>query len=81
MDTIRFRLVGTTSLFVSQTAGLDPFNPAKQALAALTAKRKKTLDDHREIQRAEWMLGMQSDAQRGGAWRSEARALQGDDGS
>ncbi len=33
----------------------DPLNPHTQALAKLTSKRNKTLDDHRAVSRAEWI--------------------------
>ena len=39
----------------------DPLNEHTQALARLTSKRKKTLDDHREIGRVEWMGGLYLD--------------------
>lgn len=52
---------GITPLIMHNGQLADPLNEHAQALARLTAKRKKTLDDHREIGRVEWMGGLYLD--------------------
>lgn len=61
MRTTEITITGITPLIVHNGQLADPLNEHTQALARLTSKRKKTLDDHREIGRVEWMGGLYLD--------------------
>jgi hypothetical protein len=60
---VRFTADGRTSagggglLVVHNERLADPLDSGTQALAALTGKRRKTLEDHAEIGRREWYFG------------------------
>lgn len=46
---------GTASLLMHNVQLADPLNPAARELARLTSKRKKTIEDHQEVARAEFL--------------------------
>ena len=58
MARVKIRLNGTTPLLQHNGRLADPINEHARALAEVTAKRKKTLDDHREIARREFIGGL-----------------------
>lgn len=49
---------GVSALLMHNGQLADPLNPVVQAMKPLTAKRKKTEDDHLEIARMEFLGGM-----------------------
>lgn len=51
-------LTGTRPLLMHNARLADPLSPYTQAVAEITGKRKKTLDDHREIALREWRGGL-----------------------
>lgn len=55
---IRVELTGITPLVCHNIALADPDNPIVQEIATYTAKRKKTEDDRRAIERLEWYGGL-----------------------
>jgi hypothetical protein len=55
---IRLELVGTQPLLMHNIALADPDNEFTKEIATYTAKRKKTEDDRRAIQRLEWFGGL-----------------------
>lgn len=55
---IRVELTGTTPLLCHNIALADPDNDFVKQIATYTAKRKKTEDDRREIERLEWFGGL-----------------------
>lgn len=61
MKTTTVTIRGVSPLIMHNGQLADPLNEHTQALARLTSKRKKTLDDHREIGRVEWMGGLYLD--------------------
>lgn len=54
MNTTPITIRGLTPLIMHNGRLADPLDPATQALAKLTSKRNKTIDDHREVSKAEW---------------------------
>lgn len=58
---IRVELTGTTPLLCHNIALADPDNPFVAEIATYTAKRKKTEDDRRAIERLEWFGGLYVD--------------------
>lgn len=61
MNTTKMSVVGLAPLIVHNGRLADPLDEWAQALSALTAKRKKTIDDHKEISRVEWYGGLYVD--------------------
>jgi hypothetical protein len=55
---VTIELTGTTPLLCHSIALADPDNPIVQEIATYTAKRKKTEDDRRAIERLEWFGGL-----------------------
>lgn len=55
---IRIEITGTTPLLCHNVALVDPDNPVVTEIATYTAKRKKTEDDRRAIERLEWYGGL-----------------------
>lgn len=51
-------IAGIRPLLMHNGQLADPLNPMTQRLSALTGKRKKTLEDHEAISRAEWEGGL-----------------------
>ncbi len=64
MRTTEVTITGVAPLIMHNGQLADPLNEATQALARLTSKRKKTLDDHKEIGRVEWLGGLYLDEKR-----------------
>lgn len=58
---IRFEVKGTTPLLMHNIALADPDNEFTKEIATYTAKRKKTEDDRRAIERLEWFGGLYVD--------------------
>jgi hypothetical protein len=54
MKTTTVKIRGLTPLIMHNGRLADPLDPATQALARLTSKRKKTEEDHREVGKVEW---------------------------
>jgi hypothetical protein len=54
MKSTTIKIIGVTPLIMHSGRLADPLDPATLALAELTSKRKKTLDDHRAVSKAEW---------------------------
>lgn len=55
---VKMQIVGTTPLLMHNIALADPDNPFVQEIGTYTAKRKKTEDDRRAIERLEWFGGL-----------------------
>jgi hypothetical protein len=55
---IKVELTGVTPLLCHNISLADPDNPIVQEIATYTAKRKKTEDDRRAIERLEWFGGL-----------------------
>lgn len=58
---IRFQIVGTTSLLMHNAQLSDPLNPITRQLKDVSSKRTKTMDDHEEMARIEFMGGLYCD--------------------
>ena len=58
-------LTGTRPLLMHNARLADPLDPYKLAVAEITDKRKKTLDDHREVALREWVGGLYHTAELG----------------
>ena len=61
MKTLEITISGITPLIMHNGQLIDPLNAATQQLARLTSKRKKTLDDHKQIAKTEWYGGLYVD--------------------
>lgn len=61
MKTTTVTIRGISPLIMHNGQLADPLNEHTQALARLTSKRKKTVDDHKEIGRVEWLGGLYLD--------------------
>jgi hypothetical protein len=72
MDQISITLKGTRPLLQNNVRKVNPLDPGVQKLQTLTGKRKKTLDDHRAIERVEWELGLYHDEAVGPYVKAEA---------
>jgi len=55
---IKIEITGTTPLLCHSISLADPDNPFAKEIATYTAKRKKTEDDRRAIERLEWFGGL-----------------------
>lgn len=58
---VTLEIVGTSPLLMHNISLADPDNPYVKEIATYTAKRKKTEDDRREIERLEWYGGLYVD--------------------
>jgi hypothetical protein len=58
---VKIELTGTTPLLCHNINLADPANPIVQEIATYTAKRKKTEDDRRAIEKLEWYGGLYVD--------------------
>jgi len=58
MAEITATLTGTRPLILHSDKGANPLDPDTIAFKMLTGKRGKTTENHEEIMRAEWELGM-----------------------
>jgi hypothetical protein len=61
LQSFTIRITGTAPLLMHNGRLSDPIDPATQALAAATSKRKKTIDDYREVSRLEHAGGLYLD--------------------
>lgn len=59
---VTITLTGTAPLLQHNVRLADPLDEWTKRLSAATAKRTKTEDDHKEIQRIEWFGGLYNDA-------------------
>lgn len=48
-------ITGTSPMLMHNVQLSDPLNPAARELSRLTSKRKKTIEDHQEVARAEFL--------------------------
>jgi len=58
MEELKVKLTGACPLLMHDNKAANPLNAYAKALKALTSKRKKSDDDHREIARLEWESGL-----------------------
>lgn len=58
MQILKVRISGTRPLLVHSDIFADPLNPLTKAHKSLTAKRKKTDEDHELIAKSEWRGGL-----------------------
>ena len=65
MQTIKVKIIGTRPLLMHSDIYADPLNPRTKAHKALTAKKKKTDEDHEAIAQSEWRGGMYFDEELG----------------
>lgn len=61
MNTTKIRITGTTPLIMHNGRLADPLDPFTQALAKLTCKKQKTLEDHKAVSKAEWYGSLYTD--------------------
>jgi hypothetical protein len=54
VKTTKLRIRGLTPIIMHNGQLADPLCEATQLLAKLSSKRKKTIDDHKELSKAEW---------------------------
>ncbi len=65
LKTLKFKFTGQSALIVHSARGSNPLDPAAIAHSALTSKRTKTEQDHRQIAESEWHLGLYYDKELG----------------
>ena len=53
--TVRYRITGTAPLLMSNVQMANPLNEFAQAIRKISSKRKKTISDHKELARLEFM--------------------------
>lgn len=58
MNETEITISGLSPLIQHSGRLADPLDPATQALARLTSKRKKTIDDHKALSKCEWYGGL-----------------------
>lgn len=58
MMEIRLTITGTSPLLMHNPRMVDPDYPLNREIKAITSKRKKTDEDHKEIERLEWYGGL-----------------------
>lgn len=61
MNVMKLKIIGTRPLLLHSDKFADPLNPLTKAHKELTAKRKKTDDDHEAIAKSEWIGGLYID--------------------
>ncbi len=61
MNTTQITIKGLTPLIMHNGRLSDPLDDATQALAKLTSKKKKTVDDHKAVSKCEWYGGLYVD--------------------
>ncbi len=62
MKTTTVQIRGLTPLIMHSGRLADPLDEATQALAKLTSKRQKTIEDHKAVSKCEWYGGLYLDA-------------------
>ena len=65
MRTVRMTLVGTQTLMMSNPVMANPLHPLARKVSAVAAKRKKTEEDHLEIQYLKWLGSLYFDDELG----------------
>lgn len=65
MESIKFKLVGTSPLLMNSDRFSNPLDPMTKAHKELTGKRKKTDEDHELIALSEWRGAMYYDSKLG----------------
>lgn len=65
METLKIKLVGVSSMLMHSSRTSNPMDPEVKKFKHLTSKRKKSDEDHRDIARMEFELGMYFDAKIG----------------
>ncbi len=60
MKTLNIHIRGIGPMLCHNDRGADPLDPLKKEQAKVTGKRKKTEEDHEEISRLDWYLGLYS---------------------
>jgi hypothetical protein len=63
MDMIKLKITGTHALLMHADTLADPLNPLTKAHKELTAKKKKTDEDHYAIALGDWALALYIDDQ------------------
>lgn len=61
MKTTEIEIKGLTPLIMHNGQLSDPLNEHTQALARLTSKRNKTIEDHKAVSKCEWYGGLYVD--------------------
>lgn len=61
MEIVKFRIEGTRPLLMHADVLADPLNELTKIHKALTAKRKKTDEDHLDIAKSEWRASLYYD--------------------
>lgn len=61
MEKITLKITGTSPILMHSDRMANPLDPIKKRLSPITAKRKKTDEDHEEIAHIEWEAGMYFD--------------------
>lgn len=61
MKTLDIRWNGLTPLLMNSSVGVNPTHPLTIALKKITGKKTKTEEDHLEIMRIKWLLGIYHD--------------------
>lgn len=62
MERLHVTFTGLMPLLLHSDRGVNPLDPIRRQLNALTSKRKKTDEDHAEIARLDFLLGLPVDA-------------------
>lgn len=58
VDRYKIRLVGRTDLVLHNNQCVDPLNPLKKQISAITGKKKKTDADHLQLRKLEFIAGL-----------------------
>ena len=58
VDVYKIRLVGRTDLVLHNNQCVDPLNPLKKQISAITGKKKKTDSDHLQLRKLEFIAGL-----------------------
>lgn len=62
IETLKFRCVGFAPLLMHNGAMANPLNPRVKEMKAITSLRKKTDENHLELQRLEFAASLYLDA-------------------
>lgn len=58
VESYKIRLTGRTDLVLHNNQCVDPLNPLKKEIAAITGKKKKTDSDHLQLRKLEFIAGL-----------------------
>jgi len=61
METLKLKFTGITPLMMHSERGANPLDPDVKFLKTITGKKKKTDEDHEQIAKLDWRLGMYFD--------------------